>query len=256
MNISIASYAFHGLLRAGQMDVFGYLESVRYRYGLHAADIWNGMLLSTAEDYLRKVREALDERELTLVNLCVDGAHIWEPEEQAREHNHENALAALRAAEILGARTVRIDAGGRNLTFDDGQFDCVVERYREYAQRAHDHGFRVGPESHWGPETVPANMLDIIAAVDSPAFGVLLHFGNWQGPDAAEGDRLVAPYAMHTHVAWNIVTTCLAEKMELLRAAQYTGYWGVEHHTGQHEYAEVAIQVARVRDVLERWRLG
>ena len=34
MNVSIASYSFHGLLSQGQIDLFGYLESCRHRYGL------------------------------------------------------------------------------------------------------------------------------------------------------------------------------------------------------------------------------
>jgi len=59
---------------------------------------------------------------------------------------------------------------------------------------------------------------------------------------------------MHTHLAWQITEGPLADKMALLRGAGYRGAWGVEHHTGEHEYAEVAVQVARVRDVLERWR--
>lgn len=255
MRVSIASYAFHGLLREGRMDVFGYLESCRHRYRLDAADIWNGMLPTTDVDFVRSVREGLDERDLVLANLCVDGAHIWEDDPDARERNHGHALAHLRAAEILGARTVRIDAGGRDQTaFTSEQFDLVVERYREFARRAGDNGYRVGPENHWGPEKTPSEMLRIIEAVDHPAFGVLLHVGGWQGPDADIGDDLVAPHAMHTHLAWRITEGPLAEKMALLRDAGYEGYWGVEHHTGQNEYTEVAVQVARVRDVLDRWR--
>jgi hypothetical protein len=50
VKISIISYAFYGLQGAGMMDAFGYLESVRYRYGLDAADIWNGTLASTDDD--------------------------------------------------------------------------------------------------------------------------------------------------------------------------------------------------------------
>ena len=41
--ISIASYSFHGLLEAGMIDVFGYLESCRYRYHLDTADIWSNL---------------------------------------------------------------------------------------------------------------------------------------------------------------------------------------------------------------------
>ena len=61
MKISIASYAFHGLLAEGKMDVFGYLESCKYRYRVDAADIWNGMLPTTEPDFIRKVRQAMDE---------------------------------------------------------------------------------------------------------------------------------------------------------------------------------------------------
>lgn len=249
MKISIASYAFHGLLKEGKMDLFGYLETCRYRYHLRSADIWNGMLAGTDDEYLAKVKDALDERELVLANLCVDGAHVWEDDPDAREKNHANALAHLHAGEVLGARTVRIDAGVRADTFTDEQFDHIVKRFGEYAERARDGGYKVGPENHWGAEVVPENMKRICEAVDHPAFGVLLHFrGN-------EGDKVMARWAMHTHVPWNITEGNLAESMTMLRDAGYEGYWGVEHHTGRNEYAEVAVQVARVRDVLDRWRM-
>ena len=42
MNVSVLSYSFRGLLGEGKMDLFGYLEACKYRYGLRAADIWNG----------------------------------------------------------------------------------------------------------------------------------------------------------------------------------------------------------------------
>ncbi len=249
--VSLASYAFHGLLSEGKIDLFGYLESCWYRYHTQA-DIWNGMLLSTKDDYLLKVREALDARGLVLANLCIDGAHIWEDDADAREANYQRALDHLHAAEILGAVTVRIDAGGAHdaRTFSDEQFDLIVSRYREFAQRAHDNGYKVGPENHWGPEVVPENMVRICEAVDHPSFGVLLHFRG----DA--GDRQMAPWAMHTHLAWDITEGPLTASMAMLRDMGYTGYWGVEHHTGRNEYTEVAVQIARVRDVLWRWQIS
>jgi len=258
MKISVLSYSFRGLLAEGKMDVFGYLETCKYRYDLSAADIWNGFLLSTDEDYLNKVRDALDERELVLADLCVDGAHIWEPEPQARERNYQAALAHLKAAQILGARFMRVDAGGSGEAWTDEEFDHIVERYREYAQWAYDHGFKVGAENHWGPEKVWANMKTLYQAVDHPGFGVSCHIGGWAGSEdeKAEADRLVAPWVCHTHIAWNITEGLLVQKLTTLRDAGYEGYYSVEHHTGKNEYTEVAIQIARVRDVLERWRIG
>jgi sugar phosphate isomerase/epimerase len=256
--VSVLSYSFRGLLAEGKMDVFGYLETCKYRYELGAADIWSGFLTSTEEGYLKKVRDALDERGLVLADLAVDGAHVWEDNPDAREKNHQNALAYLRAAEILGARFMRLDAGGRGKAWTSEAFDHIVKRYREYAQWAADHGFKMGAENHWGPEGVWANMQKLYRAVNHPGFGVSCHLGGWQGTDEekATADREAAPWVCHTHIAWNITEGPLVEKMQNLRAVGYQGYYSVEHHSAKNEYTEVAIQIAKVRRVLERWRIG
>jgi len=247
MNLAVASYAFHGLFKAGQIDLFGYLESCRYRYNLDTADIWNRMLRSLDADYLATVKQGLAERALTLVNLCVDGPHIWVDDPAEREQHYQDALRYLAASVTLGARTLRIDAGVREDTFTEEQFDGIVTRFREYAQFAYDHGFRVGPENHWGAEVVPENMRRICKAVDHPGFGVLLHLrGN-------DGDALMAPWAMHTHLAWEITSTTLAASMTMLRDAGYQGCWSAEYHEGQNEYSAVAIQLAQVRHQLGLW---
>jgi sugar phosphate isomerase/epimerase len=248
MNLSIASYAFHGLLKRGQMDLFGYLETCKYRYHVNAADIWNGFLPSITDDYLTLVKDGLAEREMALANLCVDGPHIWEDDPAVREQHHQEALAYLHAAETLGAATIRIDAGVRAESFTDEQFDHIVARYREYAQRAYDNGYRVGPENHWGAEAVPENMVRICKAVNHPGFGMLLHF---RGTPA---DATMAPWAMHTHISWDVSVNCVRESMEMLRAAGYRGYYSVEHHSGENEYAEVIAQMGRVAAVLAAWR--
>ena len=261
MKVCIASYSFHGLIGAGMMDVFGYLESCKYRYHLDAADIWNGLLgrdekVYLQEDFLKKVREALAEREMSLANYHADGCHPWDDKPEVRDKNHTSALAHLRAAAFLGARTMRIDAGGKGNVWTDEQFDYIVKRMREYCQIAADAGFRVGPESHWGPELVPDNMERLARAVDSPAFGILMHIGHWEGVPEEEGDRRLAPWACHTHVDARITRTRLEPAIKLLMDAGYQGYWGVEHHSAKNEYAEVACQLAEVRRALEKVRQG
>jgi len=260
MKISIASYSFHGLREKDMMDGFGYLETVKYRYRLDTADIWNGILgpdsLVLDRGYLEKLKEALDEREMTLVNYHVDGCHIWEDDPAAREKNYRSALAHLDAARFLGARTVRIDAGGKGHEWNHEQFDHIVMRMKEYVRIGAEAGFRVGPESHWGPELTPDNMERLAKAVDHPGFGILLHIGHWENAPEEEGDRRLAPWAMHTHVDARITRTRLESAMRLLLAAGYDGYWGVEHHSAKNEYAEVEYQLAEVRRVLSKIRLG
>ncbi len=258
LKLSILSYSFRGLLGEGKMDVFGYLETCKYRFGVDAADIWTGFLPSRDEPYLKKVRDALDEREMVLADLCVDGAHVWEDKAEDREKNHRAALEWLNAAAILGARFMRTDAGGRADTWTDEQFAHIVERYREYARFAQDHGFRVGAENHWGTERTWANLKKLYEAVGHPAFRISFHIGSWTGSDAerAAADRAVCPWAGHTHIAWDVCEGPLEEKLANLWNAGYDGYYSVEHHSAANEYRNVAIQLAKVRSVLERLRTG
>jgi len=259
MKISIASYSFHGLIGAGMMDVFGYLETCKYRYRLDAADFWNGLLgnderVYLDETFLRKVKEALAEREMVLANYHADGCHVWEDDPDARERNHRSALSHLRAARFLAARTVRIDAGGKGHAWTNEQFDFIVERFREYARIGSEWGCRVGPESHWGPELVPDNMERLARAVDHPGFGILMHIGHWENAPEEEGDRRLAPWTVHTHVDARITRSRLEPAMRTLLDAGYNGYWGVEHHSAKNEYAEVEYQLAEVRRVLAKLR--
>jgi sugar phosphate isomerase/epimerase len=262
--LSVLSYSFFGLLREGKIDVFGFMETCKYRYGLQAADLWNNFLSSTEESYLRKVRDALDERDLVVPNLACDQCHLWDANPDIREKNYKNALAHLNAARILGARFVRFDAGADKM-FDNSardwtpeQFDFIVKRYREYAGYARDNGFKVGAESHWGPEAWWPSMRKLCQAVDHPAFAICCHIGGWLGTQEEKdtADRECVPWVAHTHIPWEVCQGPLVEKMNNLRNGGYQGYYSVEHHTGQNEYAEVGIQLAKVRAVMEGWRVG
>lgn len=252
MNISICSYTFHQMTRTGIMDTFGYLEAVKYRYGLNTADLWHGTFASLETDYLTKVKAAVAERGLTIANICIDRAHIWENEADARAANRKNALANIEAAEFLGAQTVRLDAGGTRdeRGWTDEQLDLIVPQYREWAQRAYDNGYRIGPENHWGAEMVAENIKQLCEAVDHPGFGLLLHVGRWHGADPDAGDALVAPWTMHTHFPTGISDESLEKMVDALYATNYQGCYSVEIATTR--YSEPAITIAKLRDAAER----
>lgn len=261
MNISIASFSFHGALAECTIDVFGYLEACRYRYHLLTADIWNGLLGSDVEvqldeDRLRKVRQAMDERDLVCVNYHADGCHVWEDDPEVRVRHRQLAERHLRAAEILGARTVRIDTGGRDRHWTDEQFEAIVGAFQAFCKRAEDGGYKVGPETHWGAENYPDNMLKLHQAVGSPAFGILLHMGKdtWNTPD--DYDRALAPIAIHTHIDQKTTYSRVDQALAILLECGYSGALGVEHHTGKNEFAEVEAQLALLRRAVQHARTG
>ncbi|WP_391572330.1 sugar phosphate isomerase/epimerase family protein [Cohnella sp.] len=249
MKLSIGGYSFNHLSLEGKMDVFGYLESVKFRYGLDAVDLWNAQiaertapLLTLAdESYLRKVREALDEKELRLVNLAIDTAHLWDPDPAMREALRKNALAHLKAAAILGAETVRIDTGGYGSDrFSEEAFTHIVEGFREYCRIASDNGMRIGPENHMGPSLVPGEMRRLAQAVDDPSFGILLHMGRWN-EERETGDEQVAPWVFHTHFdAQTAASSESAHTVAMLRDAGFEGYWAIEHNATVNPYSEIS----------------
>jgi sugar phosphate isomerase/epimerase len=95
-------------------------------------------------------------------------------------------------------------------------------------------------------------------AVDHPGFGVSCHLGGWAGTeeDVTEADRLVAPWVAHTHIPWSVCKGPLSERLSNLWEVGYEGYYSVEHHSAQDEYSEVGIQIAKVRDALQKLRTG
>ena len=274
LRVSVLAYSFRGVLSEGKMDLFGYLETCKYRYHLGAADLWssmsppgwpkwpgqNGFLVSTDEAYCKKVKDGLDQRGLELADLCVDWAELWVDDPAQREMLYKHEQAHLRAAAVLLPRFMRFDAGGRgSKDWTNEQFDYIVKRYREFAQFAYDHGFRIGAENHWGPESSWPSMQRLYKAVDHPGFAFCMHISGWQGTAAEKdlADREAAAFAAHTHIPWNVTESpALEEKLANLWNAGYQGYYNVEHHSGKDEYTEVGIQLAKVRDVLERFRTG
>ena len=267
IRISIMCYSFHGLHREGKMDVFGCLESAKYRYGVQGVDLWNGFLTGTEESYLKKIREAYEERELVCPSLAVDmppapsgQSAIWADDAAVRDRNHEEALTWLKASKTVGAKHMRIDAGGGRTDkgWSNETFDYIVKRYKEYCRFGADNGFKVGPEVHWGPETIFSNMQKLVQAVDHPAFGIILQVDAFVGTpeEKAAADRTAAKWACSTHISWDVAHGPLVERMNFLRSAGYQGYYTVEHHSGTNEYAEVAVQVDRIRAVIQNWRAG
>jgi len=247
----VASFSFHGALADGTVNVFTYLEACRYRYHLSTADIWSGLLgndlsLALSPEFLGKVRRAMDERGLVCVNYHADGCHPWEDSAEARERHLELAWKHIAAGELLGARTIRIDTGGRDRHWSAEQFDHIAGAFRKFAKRAQDGGYLIGPETHWGATNHPDNMLELHSAVASPAYGILLHMGKDTATSPDEYDRLLAPIAVHTHIDQKTCQSRMPAALGILRAANYRGALSIEHHTGKNEFEEVGAQLAEL----------
>jgi len=275
--LSILSYSFNSLVSRGMQDIFGYFETCKYRYNLDAADLWGGHLKDFQERYdtgkyipfedewIAKVKEALDERELHIPNIAADGCHVITFDPERTELQYKNALEHLRLAKMLGVGFVRFDSGP-SFRMPDGrtdwtneEFDFIVKRYREYAQYAYDNGFKTGAENHMGPSGAWKNLKKLYDAVNQPGFAVCIHIGGYRDASTDEErnrcDMEAAKIAVHTHIPGNIINGPLEEKMNIFKNAGYQGYYNVEVPSREDPYGTVATALAKVRAVFHKWDL-
>jgi len=247
--ISLASYSFHAMLGEKRADVFTYLDMVKYRYRVDYADIWTGFIPTLEVDFLNKVRASMDQKGITLANLCVDGPHLWVDDADKRADHKKQMLEYIKAADILGAKTIRIDFGGTDgYTMSDEAFEYIVATFKEYCAICYDLGMKIGPENHWGWDKIPTYLKKVKDAVDSPAYGHLFHLDNFY--DNIElGREVVNSYAMHTHIPANKVLDA-KEFIVALANAGYKGTYSVEHHSGKLETERVEWQLGTLRSII------
>ncbi|NLM79141.1 MAG: TIM barrel protein [Ruminococcaceae bacterium] len=253
--VALASYSFHGLIGTGQLNLLGYLELLASRYDVRFADIWTGLLPADAlePEYLKKIRQWMDDRDIALANLCVDGPYLWHADEAVRNAHRLTMLDYLKAAEILGARTVRIDFGGDEGPMPDAALDVIVRLYREYCGICHNLGMRIGPENHWGWDRKPEYLRKVRDAVDHPAYGHLLHVRSWPEPAAAVMLDTCLPILMHTHLPADII--CWSKPLiRKIADSGYQGAYSIEHHSGQHELERSMWQLSVLRSMIAELR--
>lgn len=250
--LSVNSYSFHGLHNVGVMDLYGFLYSLKYRYGLSSADIWNGFIESYAEEKIAQLKNMLEGLDMSVAALCCDQAHVWDNDERVRAANEKMALDCLRLAREVGAKFIRIDVGIRDEEIQGEKLDYVIKKYTEYCRIAAEFGACVGPENHWGASRKPdelQKLFDRMKGVKN--FGLQLHLGNWDVDDKDAEDLRFVKYARHMHLDFAHCYNLNDQHLIDLQLAGYTGIWSIEHHSGTNEYENVAFQLANVKRILK-----
>jgi len=253
MEIAICSYSFHRTMAAGQMDFAGYVSICR-DLGCTQLDPWNAHLLPAGKgaDAICASRnpsqsqflQPPDMKEvdrlvaiartagLPFGTMAVDGANIYEESPQKRIENRRRAYQWLEVAQRLGAKQVRIDAGGPEELSDDA-FAIIVEGYTDLIDRASKQGIEILIENHWGSSIRPENIERFIAAV--PKLGLLFDTRNWKAGTHAQAAERCTRLTRATHLktsewdaAGNPIDPHLSQAFQSLRQSGYRGAWGIE----------------------------
>ena len=254
MQIGICSFSFHRVLASGDRDVFGYIDLCK-ELGCTQLDPWSAHL--TRPEYSPDVLKAgknpsqshqllgdIDDNFIDRISghaktvglpfgtIAVDGAHIYEPSEATRLEHRHRAYRWLDVAARLGAKQVRIDAGGPP-EMPPEVFDLIRTGYEDLIARGKKVGIEILIENHWGPSVIPDNLLMILQSVRG--LGLLYDTRNFDAEKRAEGRRRLAPYARATHIKtkrWddqgNEIDEDIPGAVSTLQKANYRGVWGIE----------------------------
>src|SRR5262249_2887056 len=108
MKLSNYSLNYAALLKAGELDIFGFLALCR-ELGLEGASLHLDNLASTEISYLRRLRRAyLDEGlSVSMFTVSTNFGRL----EAVHEDEFRKARAAIRVATFLGAPLLRVFAG-------------------------------------------------------------------------------------------------------------------------------------------------
>lgn len=277
MDLSVCSFSFHRLLAEGKQDIIQFITDCK-ELGCTYLDPWNAHLAGVQDaetvkkagfdpenavlpaqddEYIARVKVATDEAGLPFGCIAVDGAHIYEPTPEARRANRAVACRWLEIASKLGARQVRIDAGGPP-EMPDEVFATIVDGYNDLVTRGREKGLEILIENHWGPSPIPENLVKILEAVDG--LGLLFDTNNWAPGMQEQGWELCAKYARATHVKTfefdadgNEPSVDVPKVINILVDAGFQGCWGVESCPKDgDEYEGARKSIALIRRELVR----
>jgi sugar phosphate isomerase/epimerase len=203
-----------------------------------------------------------------IVALELEGIPYWWDDGPRREESDRIRHALLRAAEVLGARHIKVTPDG-----DDAPWDREVwaARFAELAAQAHDAGTRLGIEFFpWSNIKTLHDGLRLVDDAGHDAAGVVIDVWHIERAHTPVADLASVPLHRIIGVELNdadpeVVGTLFEDTVHrrrycgegsfdlngiitALRTAGWTGPWGVEILSEEHRSLPVEEAVQRAAD--------
>jgi len=156
----------------------------------------------------------------------------------------------------LGAPVIRVFAGNppKGVSEEDAIKRCVPA-LEEACDHAGKRGVMLAMENHDFTTKVD-RLLQIIAAVKSPWFGVNFDSGNFSSVDPYGDMVKIAPYAINAQIKVELKVggknepTDLPRVVKILKDANYSGYIVLEYEAAEEPYDAIPKHVEALRKVV------
>lgn len=244
MQLSCCAYSYRQALQGGKMTLPGFLRACR-EIGFDGVELTAYYFPTTERPFLNEIKQLAHKEGLAISGTAV-GSDFAQPDAAKRREHITMTQNWVEHSVVLGAPSLRVFAGAvREGQSEKAAFDSVVACLKECAEYAWERGVALALENHGGLTATAEGTLNLVRAVDHPALGINLDFGNFSG-DIYSQFIACAPYAVATHAkpgahdaqrAW--IPVDYHRVREIMDAVGYRGFLAIEYE--MEEPAETAV---------------
>lgn len=260
LKLSIAAYSYRDLLtaRPPRMTLFDF-ANLAADMGLDAIEPTSYYFPPDVDSaYLSKLKQHAFVLGLDISGTAI-GNNFCLPPGPKRDEQLALTRTWIDRAAQLDAPVIRIFAGNVPRGASEEQAVAwAIEGIKESLPHAIEKGVTLALENHGGITAAPAQILKLVAAVDSPNFGVNLDTGNFHGEDPYAEIAELAPYAVNVQVKTEILRkgtkakeeADLARLIATLREAKYSGYVVLEYEAAEDPIVAIPRHIKKLRELI------
>jgi sugar phosphate isomerase/epimerase len=250
MRLSCCAYSYRQALQGGAMTLPQFLTTCR-EIGFDGVELTAYYFPTTERAFLNEIKLQAHREGLAISGTAV-GSDFAQPDAEKRRAHVTMTLEWIERTVILGAPTLRVFAGPvREGQTGDEAFYNAVTCLQECAAAAQMQGVLLALENHGGLTGTAEGTLRLLHAVNSPALGLNLDFGNFSlhGGDIYGQFTACAPHAVVTHVKPTATLTPgkpetreevdYRRVRDILATVDYRGFLAMEYE--EEEPAETAV---------------
>ncbi len=248
--ISLAQWSLHKALYAKKMTNIDFPLKAKKDFGIDVVEYVSVFFDGKQKDtnYLKELKKRCKDNGVKNHLIMVDGmGELAMPNDEKRNKAVENHYQWVEAAQFLGCKTIRVNAGGRGTPAEMHQ--AAVDGLGKLAAFAKPYKINVIVENHGGNSSNGAWLAGIMKEINMPNCGTLPDFGNFcirqndkdGGLCAEEYDRYkgvaeLMPYAKAVSAKaykfddkGDCVETDYDKMLKIVKDAGFRGYIGIEY---------------------------
>lgn len=269
LQLSLAAYSFRQFFKDGtkgtapaapgarRIDLFEFIDYCADQ-GCVGAEVTSYYFPATFDDaFLLRLRRHAFLRGVAFSGTAV-GNRFTLPKGPEREAEIASVKKWVDHAAVLGVPHIRVFAGNLIKPSTPAEAKSLaVAALEDCAEHAGRKGVFLGLENHGGIVAEPADLLEIVRAVQSPWVGINLDTGNFHTDDPYADLARCAPYAVNVQVKSELQPrgqkkgpADLRRLVRILRDANYQGYVALEYEAAEDPWTAVPPLLRQLKELL------